>query len=67
VIAVQARGYDDLPVEVLARFDRTHVGSLEPSDLRKALAAATRALLDEGDEARVPSAAASAQRLSELL
>jgi hypothetical protein len=37
--AVQARGYDELPSETLAGFDRTHVGSLEPDALRSALAA----------------------------
>ena len=64
--AVQARGYDELPPETLASFDRTHVGSVEPDALRRALAAATRALLNEGAEADVPDAAVVAERLAEL-
>ena len=32
--AVQARGYDDLPAETLARFEAAHVGALEPGALR---------------------------------
>jgi hypothetical protein len=32
--AVQARGYDELPPETLAGFDRTHVGSVEPDALQ---------------------------------
>lgn len=67
VPAIQARGYDDLPSEVLARFDGTHVTSLEADALRVALAAAARALLDEGEKAEVPSAKASAERLADLL
>jgi hypothetical protein len=64
--ALQARGYDDLSADTLAGFDATHVGSLEPDRLRSALSAATRALLDEGKEADVPSADLVAQRLAEL-
>ena len=64
--AGEARGYDDLPVEVLARLDQTHMASLEPNELRRALAVAMRALLDEGQKADVPTAGASAQRLPEL-
>src|SRR5829696_7573979 len=36
--AVQARGYDDLPADTLARFDDAHVGALDPVLLRVALA-----------------------------
>lgn len=64
--AVQARGYDDLPADVLARFDGTHVGSLQPERLGGALAAAVGALLHEGVEARIPRVDAVAQRLGEL-
>jgi hypothetical protein len=64
--AVQARGYDDLPADVLAGFDGTHVGSLEPERLRDALSAAVRALLREGNEADVPGADVVAERLAEL-
>jgi hypothetical protein len=65
--AVQARGYDDLPSEVLASFGGTHVGSLEAASLRSALSAATSLLLREGHEAGVPAAAVVEQRLAELL
>jgi hypothetical protein len=55
VPAVQARGYDDLSAETLARFAGTHVGSLEPGALRAAFAASVRALLDEGRAAGFPA------------
>jgi hypothetical protein len=64
--AVQARGYDDLPAEILASLDATHVGALEPERLRGALSAAVQALLREGREANVPSADVVAQRLAAL-
>ena len=63
--AIQARGYDDLPAEILDAFSETRVGSLEPDALRVALAAAVRALLREGREAGVPHADVVAQRLAE--
>ena len=63
---VQARGYDDLPAETLARFDATHVGTLEPVALRAALAASVAALMQEGARAAVPSAGVVAERLAEL-
>ena len=64
--AVQARGYDELPPETLARFDETHVGSVEPDAVRKALAASVAALLDTGAEAELPDADVVAERLAEL-
>jgi hypothetical protein len=64
--AVQARGYDDLSAETLARFEAAHVGALEPGALRAALAAAVLALMHEGAEARLPHADTVAQRLAEL-
>ena len=64
--AVQARGYDDLPAETLARFGAAHVGAAEPGALRAALAASVRALLRAGAEARLPHADTVAQRLAEL-
>jgi hypothetical protein len=64
--AVQARGYDDLPTETLARFADTHVGATEPGALRVALAASVHALLHEGAEARLPHANTVAQRLTDL-
>jgi hypothetical protein len=66
VPAVQARGYDDLSTETLARFEDAHVGAAEPGALRPALAASVRALMDEGAEAHLPHADAVAQRLAEL-
>jgi hypothetical protein len=64
--AVQARGYDDLSAETLARFEAAHVGALEPGALRAALAASVLALMREGAEARLPHADTVAQRLTEL-
>jgi hypothetical protein len=64
--AVQARGYDDLSAETLARFEAAHVGALEPGALRAALAASVLALMREGAEARLPHADTVAQRLAEL-
>jgi len=64
--AVQARGYDDLPAETLARFDDAHVGAAELDALRRALAASVLALMHEGAEARLPHAETIGQRLAEL-
>jgi hypothetical protein len=64
--AVQARGYDDLSAETIARFADTHVVSVEPEALRPALAASARALMHEGAQARLPHAETVAQRLAEL-
>jgi hypothetical protein len=64
--AVQARGYDDLSAETLARFEDAHVGAVAPGALRAALAASVLALMREGAEARLPHADAVAQRLAEL-
>jgi hypothetical protein len=66
LVAVQARGYDDLSAENLARFENAHVGAVEPGALRAALAASVLALMREGAEARLPHARAVAQRLAEL-
>jgi hypothetical protein len=65
-VAVQARGYDDLPPETLAGLDHTHVGSVEPDELRGALAASVLALLNEGAEADLPDVDVVAERLAEL-
>ena len=62
----QARTYDDVSSETLARFAETHVGSVEPGPLRAALAACTRVLLHEGTVARLPHASVVAERLAEL-
>lgn len=64
--AAQARGYDDLPAESLARFESAHVGTVDPAALRSALAASIGALLREGEEARLPHAPLVAERLVEL-
>ncbi len=64
--AVQARGYDDLPANTLADFTGTHIDSLEPERLRRALSTAMKALLHEARENGVRSVDAVAQRLSEL-
>ena len=64
--AVQARGFDDLSAETLARFPATLVGVLEPDSLRSALAASVLALLREGEEARLPHTQSVGQRLAEL-
>ena len=64
--AVQARGYDQLPPETLAGFDHTHVGSVDPGALRRALAASVLALLNEGAEADLPDADVVTHRLAEL-
>jgi hypothetical protein len=66
VPAVQARGYDDLSSETLERFGGTHIGAPEAERLRAALSASVRALLREGAQARLPDAAAVAQRIAEL-
>jgi hypothetical protein len=63
---VQARGYDDLSIETLARFEDAHVGAAEPGALRAALAASVLALMHEGAEARLPNAHVVAERLGEL-
>src|SRR6266536_276780 len=64
--AVQARGYDDLSAETLARFEHAHVSVIEPGPLRAALAASVLALMREGAEARLPHADVVAERLAEL-
>jgi hypothetical protein len=66
VAAAQARGYDDLSVETLARYEEAHVGSLEPEALRAALAASVVALTREGSEASLPHAQVVADRLAKL-
>jgi hypothetical protein len=64
--AVQARGYDDLPAEALARFAHTHVGALSPDNLRAALAAATATLMHEGAASDLPNATVVDDRVAEL-
>jgi hypothetical protein len=64
--AVQARGYDDLSSETLARFHDAHVGTVESGALRAALAGSVLALVHEGAQARLPHADVIAERLAEL-
>jgi hypothetical protein len=64
--AGQARSYDDLSAETLARFEGTQVGALEPGALRAALAASVVALMRVGMEAGLPHAPVVAERLAEL-
>jgi hypothetical protein len=66
LLAVQARGYDDLSAATLAGFEDAHVATVEPVALRAALAASVLALMREGAEARLPHAHAVAHRLAEL-
>jgi hypothetical protein len=66
LVPVQARGYDDLPADILSRLDDAHVGDLAPVALRRALAASVDSLLREGRDARVPNADIVAGRLDEL-
>jgi hypothetical protein len=66
IVAVQARGYDDLPPEALTGLEHTHVGSLEPDALRRALGTSVVALLDGGAEADLPAAPVVSERLAEL-
>ena len=63
---VQARSYDDLSAETLARFEDAHVGAVEPGALRTALASSVLALMHEGAEGRLPHARAVSERLAEL-
>src|SRR5262245_8218129 len=64
--AVQARGYDDLSPEILARFGDTHVESGEPDGLRRALAASVLSLIDVATEAGLPQADVILERVAEL-
>ena len=64
--AGQGRRYDDLPAQTLARFEATHVGAVEPAELRAALAASVLALMREGTGADLLSANVVAERLAEL-
>ena len=66
VPAVQARGYDDLSADTLARFDDAHVGAVELGALRVALATSVLALVREGAEAHLPHADTVARRLADL-
>ena len=63
---IQARGYDDLPAETIARFAQTHVGAIEPGALRAALVACVSALMREGADADLPNVDVVAERLTEL-
>jgi hypothetical protein len=64
--AVQARHFDDLSAETLARLQDSHVGPLEPASLRAALAASVATLVREAIEAALPHADVVASRLTQL-
>ena len=64
--AAQARGYDDLSAQTLARFEDAHISAIEPGPLRAALTASVLALMREGAEARLPHADVVEQHLAEL-
>jgi hypothetical protein len=66
VVAVQARGYDDLSADTLARFADTHVGALDVAVVRSALAVSVRALVHEGAAAGLAHVDTVAERLAEL-
>ena len=66
VTAAQARGFDDLSAETLARFDETHVGAADPEGLRSSLAASVRPLLREAGLLGLPYVAIVSERLAEL-
>jgi hypothetical protein len=66
LVAVQARGYDDLPSQTLANFENTHVGAINAGALGAALSASVRALMGEGSEAGLANAPLIAARLAEM-
>jgi hypothetical protein len=51
VAIAEGRGFDDLPLDVLAPFDDALVRSLQPEELRRALASAVSGLVRESAEA----------------
>ncbi len=66
VAAVQARGYDDLSAETRTRFAPARAAAAEPDELRSALGASVRALMQEGAAAGLQHAGVVAERLAEL-
>jgi hypothetical protein len=66
LVAVQARGFDDLPPEALAGLESAHVGSVQPDALREALAASVSALVEEAAAAELAGVEVVAERLAEL-
>ena len=60
------RGHDDLPTEVLARFEKARIASLGRADLMEALRVAVDGLLSESGEVG-ELAAKTGPRLRELL
>ena len=59
----EARGFDDLPPEVLAEFGGVRTATFTEEGLREALAASVEALLREGAEAHLPHADLVGQRV----
>jgi predicted nucleotidyltransferase len=66
VSVANARGYDELSPETLARFESAHVGSLQADDLHAALSASASALLSEGEAAELAEIGPVSDRLDEL-
>jgi hypothetical protein len=66
VVAVQARGYDDLSGDTRAGFEDSLIGSLETSALQAALASSVRELQNEARTAGLPHAQLIAGRLAPL-
>jgi hypothetical protein len=63
--AMQARGYDDLPAGVLSGFDGTHIGSLDPAKLQRALSLALEALFREAKETNLPTVGDVVMRMAD--
>ena len=66
VVAVQARGYDDLSRSTLDRFRGTHVAAATSAAIRSALRASVSALMSEARAARLANAEAVDVRLADL-
>ena len=64
--AWEARGYDDLPTDVLAHFDPAHVTAPKSDELRAALVWSVRALVHFGAVSGLPDADTVGRRLTEL-
>jgi hypothetical protein len=62
-----ARGYDELSRDTLSPLEASHIRTLEPRDLREALASSVSALMREGEGAGLPDVAVVSGRLDEVL
>ena len=66
VVAVQARGYDDLSRSTLDRFSGTHVEGATSAAIRSALRASVSAIMSEGRAALLANVEAVDVRLADL-